>query len=387
MDYSLRVMLVFVMLSVYPAIAVSHAFTDSRETKCHDNEQDIACAQRKDPNHDPDAHSPSHHFATRLGDNSAILSADSAYPDDGGPATMNTSGEMAQEEILFLSSRDGNYEVYKVDSDGANLTRLTNTDADEFDARWSPDGQTILYERNGQLWLMDNDGANQRYLLNGRHGAFSPDGTKIAYSAYSGLIDGGYNLYVYNLTTKKSTEIYASVGNNEHPDWSPDGQKIVFRNNFFMNGGSQKYIVKVNADGTDAVTLTHVNSDTNQYAWANSPEWSPDGTQILYHYYDKSIFPDYEIYVMNADGTGQKRLTFDSNNTMANCWAVWSPSGEMIAFRSGSPGGIYIMNSDGTQKKMFMNTGYSYPSDWRISQTDQEVVIMPGVMMLLLNHR
>lgn len=392
MIYCMQVFLLLVLLSVYPAIALSSPFPENRQTKCYDNDGEITCSQLEHQNYPPDAHLPPRHFDSKQSHEGVISPGDAAYADDGGAAIMNYPKGMAQEEILFLSTRAGNYEIYKVSNDGTDLTRLTNTSADEYDARWSPDGKTIIYEKNDQIWLMDNDGGNQRFLLDGRHGVFSPDGTKIAYSAYSGIFDGGYDLYVYDLTTGQSTDIYASVGNDEHPDWSPDGQKIVFRNHFFMYGGSQAYIIKIDADGSNAVTLTHVNSDYDKYAWANSPKFSPDGTRILYHYYDDRNFSNYEIFVMNSDGSEQKRLTLNSNSTIANCWAVWSPNGDMIAFRSGLSDGnsdIYIMNSDGSQQEKFISTGYNYPSDWITLEPDhQKAGFMPGVMMLfLLNDR
>jgi Tol biopolymer transport system component len=133
------------------------------------------------------------------------------------------------------------------------------------------------------------------------------------------------------------TRITNNPANDFEPAWSPDGSKIAFWRD---NGGSYGYDIYVmNADGSSQTRLT---TGGNNY----EPSWSTDGKKIVFTsgrdlYYD-------EIYVMNADGTGQTRLTF---NTIVDVEPAWSPDGSKIVFvsdRDGTPWRIYVMNSDGT---------------------------------------
>ena len=102
-------------------------------------------------------------------------------------------------------------------------------------------------------------------------------------------------------------------------------------------------IYVMNADGTGQTRLT----DNTAYDWG--PSWSPDGSRIaFYSVRVDGAHSDREIYVMNADGTGQTNLT---NNDVYDSDPSWSPDGRQIAFvKGGKAGGIYVMNADGTEQ-------------------------------------
>jgi Tol biopolymer transport system component len=116
--------------------------------------------------------------------------------------------------------------------------------------------------------------------------------------------------------------------------WSPDGQEIVFHSN--RDGNFEIYVM--NADGSGTRRLT-------QYPGVDMfPDWSPDGQEIVFR-------RDQDIYVMNAaDGTGTRQLTHDSPQFAQ--MAAWSPNGQYLAFMSFREGycSVFRMNADGTQQ-------------------------------------
>jgi len=133
--------------------------------------------------------------------------------------------------------------------------------------------------------------------------------------------------------------------------------KIVFASNRDASNIGEYEIYVMNADGTGVTRLT------NSPGSNDNPKWSPDGTKIAFastrHVY-------YEIYVMNADGTGQTRLT--NNSDINDYLLAWSPDGTKIAFsRAGVDGvfDIYVMNADGTgQTRLTNNPASEHGPAW-----------------------
>ncbi|HEX9917282.1 MAG TPA: DUF5050 domain-containing protein [candidate division Zixibacteria bacterium] len=174
--------------------------------------------------------------------------------------------------------------------------------------------------------------------------------------AFYSTRDGGYDkIYVMNADGTQQTRLTDNTSSNQHPSWSPDGDKIAFVSH--RDGYSEIYVM--NADGTQQTRLT--NSPSGDY-WGNfHPSWSPDGQKIAFM---SDRDGNWKIYVMNADGSGQMNLT---NNTVWEMYPCWSPNGEKIAFtRAGQMLGIYVMNADGTQQTRLTDNPYffndQYPS-------------------------
>ena len=188
-----------------------------------------------------------------------------------------------QGKIAFYSFRDVNAEIYAMNSDGSNQTRLTFNEADDVKPVWSPNGQQIAFQSdrdgNEEIYVMDADGGNQRNLT--RHPAFDvspdwhPDGDRIAFMRGEDLA------YLY--TIDKNGENLKLIKKAEYigrPKWSPDGKRIAFE--MFVenanNNGNEGGIYIADANGRNEWLV----SRPGNWAFIVLAGWSPDGKQILY---------------------------------------------------------------------------------------------------------
>lgn len=253
------------------------------------------------------------------------------------PARTQTPGSLGR--IAFVSESDGNDEIYVMNANGSNVTRLTNNTAKDDYPAWSPDGQQMAFttarDGNDEIYRMNADGSDLARLTNNTandyYPAWSPDGQQIAFSSDR---DGKSEIYVMNTDGSGVTRLTNNLEDDYFPAWSPDGQQIAFSSN--RTGNDEIYVM--HADGSGLTRLTN-NIATNYF-----PAWSPDGKRITF---TTNRDGNYEVYVMNADGTGVTNLT---NNSAYDYHPVWSPDGQRIAFESDRDHNfeIYAMNADGS---------------------------------------
>jgi len=196
--------------------------------------------------------------------------------------------------IAFVSDRDGNREVYTMDSEGENLVNQTNHENEDFDPAWSPDGKQIAFVSNrpteggeGQfIYIMNADGSDLRQLTSesdSQYPDWSHDGTAITYTAYGDIfvIKADGSAPSVNLTVTAAQDWQSS--------WSNDGSRIVF----LSGDGNNWNIFVMNADGSGVQQLT----DNGK---AYDVTWTIDG-RLFTHYED----PGGACFncVMNADGS------------------------------------------------------------------------------------
>jgi Tol biopolymer transport system component len=183
----------------------------------------------------------------------------------------------------------------------------------------------------GELYLLDKDSSISRLTYNDRHEnnpALSPDGTKVAFHAGDPIDMLSWEIYVLDLVTGEEIQLTDNRVLDGHPDWSPDGSRLVF-GTFSDVGGNPlgtADIAVLSIDGTGFTRLT-------DSPWEdNDPEWSPDGTKIAFK--STRLTQEHareEIFVMNADGSQVQRLTTTAS-WQSDHDPSWSPDGLTIAF-------------------------------------------------------
>jgi Tol biopolymer transport system component len=233
--------------------------------------------------------------------------------------------------IAFGMNISGNVDVYSARPDGQGLRRLTTDPGFDACAAYSADGSRIAYcsgQAGGpvQVWTMKQNGTDKQQVTHMSGPAifpdFSPDGSQIVFTAKP-TSSSTRDIYVVNSDGTGLTQLTSGEGNNAYPAFSPDGSKIAFTSD--RTGTWQVWLM--NADGTGQKQLTFDSQPKDQV-----PDWSPDGTKIAYladtHGIADTVSPSWgDIWVMNADGSGQHPIT--SGATYYG--TAWSPDGTRIA--------------------------------------------------------
>jgi TolB protein len=238
-------------------------------------------------------------------------------------------------KIVYTSFRPSptpgppNGDVYIMNADGTGKIRITTNPAGDLDPAFFPDGSKIVFVRElpspnpgdapADIWTINADGTGETNLTptpqRETEPAVSPDGTKIAFErgvqGTESHDSGNHEIFVMNADGSGVTRLTNTPDRREqHPNFSPDGTRIVFDDNFHGEPGTNGFIYSMNLDGSDVTQLT---SRTDRHGL---PSYAPDGTKILFTASE-------DIWMMDPDGSNQVRLT--TTDSAFEIQASWQP--------------------------------------------------------------
>src|SRR5262249_10053804 len=233
--------------------------------------------------------------------------------------------------LIFVSTRDGPYEIYASKADGSDQHRLTKDRGDasttaglyyQIDPAWSPNGQRIAFasSRDGQLhlWVMDAAGKKSTRLTSGKmqdkHPTWSPDGKRIAFAR-----GAPSRVWVMNANGTNAQALTSGDDEQTDPEWSPDGHWVAFSRR--TPASPIREIWLAHPDGTDARPVTKLQASTI------GPAWSPDGKRIAFA--SNARGGQYAIYPIGMDGKGLREIDSSPSDEIE---PAWSPNGGTIAF-------------------------------------------------------
>jgi TolB protein len=193
-----------------------------------------------------------------------------------------------------------------------------------------------------RLAIMDQDGANNRYLSDGRAlvltPRFSPTAQEITYLSFA---SGPPRVYLMNIDTGQQEVVGDFPGMTFAPRFAPGGNRVILSR--AENGSTNIFVFDLRTHGTTRLT--------DDDAIDTSPSYSPDGARIVFN---SDRGGSQQLYVMNSDGSGVRRVSFGSGRYGT---PVWSPRGDLIAFTKidGGSFSIGVMHPDGSGERLLTN--------------------------------
>ena len=272
-------------------------------------------------------------------------------------------------KILFTSTRDGNLEVYMMNPDGSKQVNLTQHPAIDIEAAWSPTGEQILFvsDRGGKrdLYVMDADGGNVRPVFKKKIDVWrtaptwSPDSKQFAHQYVDwNFIKGGLYLGTFG---EEDAEF---IGKYNTPEWSPDGSEIVCSEHHALGA-----------------RLTFINIHTREVEQPLPDEallfqfessWSAAGDRLAFagNRHPLPVILDRElhrvwknkqaIYIVNRDGTGLRQLVDEAGPDAE--FPALSPNGSEVLYTQGPQ--IFKVDVNSGVRTLLTNFGQNVGGDW-----------------------
>lgn len=253
------------------------------------------------------------------------------------PAFSPDGGKIAYS--AYVDGKQGIW-IMSIEEGESNSSVLTDVVAGVHPS-WSPDGKRLVFHAltesreppyfKSEIFIVDVEEKKPQPIGEGYNPSWSPKGDKIAYVYQR-------NLWVMDVNGENKERL-TEKGYNDYPSWSPDGKKLVF---FSDND------IKILDLQTKKITSL-TNSDWNGY-----PSWSPKGDKIVFVSTrdklseEKSSSRQYDLWIMNPDGTNLQPLT---NNKFRESFPSWSPDGKSIAFQLDKGGNFDIWVLDLMKKE------------------------------------
>lgn len=296
----------------------------------------------------------------------------------GGILLFGAFSVVAESELVFISDRTGNLDVYTMNLDGSNVIPLTDDSATDRIPVWSRDGTRIAFSSNrsgtSQVWIMSADGTDLAQVTDVAGGIFDgsslswyPDDARIAFigsdrSVYTVSADGSDGTTPPKLIAA-GTGTFPDI---HGMDISPDGSLILIKK-AKPGWGHDNELFIADASGTILYQLTSTPLGDKQES--QDGRWSPTGDLIAFEGIRYSVSNDKNIFLINPDTTGLTNLT----DVPPVAWSImrpsWSPDASMLVASGkaySSDFEIYIIDAaTGLLVNISNTSSNEYHADWR----------------------
>jgi serine/threonine protein kinase/Tol biopolymer transport system component len=276
---------------------------------------------------------------------------------DNTPIPVATSLGGGTGQVVFASTRSGIPQLYLVNADGTDLKQLTIMERGACQPSWSPDGLQLVFispclgradffetiYNESSLYTINADGSGLKQLTaapgSDFEPAWSPDGTRIAFTSVRGGFRQIYSLDVETLDVTLLTNTTSAIESSQ-ASWSPDGTKIAY----MVRRVGAYQIWSMNENGQEAIQLAH----SGQELWDYLPNWSPDGRTVIFNQRRPGAFRPWLMQIDYEDlSLDPRRLNFVTPIEDIS----FSPDGYWLAFEG--------MDSEGNREIYFMTVAGS----------------------------
>ena len=266
--------------------------------------------------------------------------------------------------IVYQATVGKHIQLFTVKPDGSGAHQLTHfTASDAVHASWSPDGTTLIFERDfathAGIYTMSMAGGDLKSLTpHGLRGvpAYSPDGSTIVFDRALPHEDA---LWLMSAKGGSARQLTHNRSSDTSPVFSPDGTRVAFVREL---GALRSAVFIVNVDGSGLKQLTSWDFNVS-----SKLDWSPDGSRIVISSPQTDWPGPSNVYTIRPDGAGLTQLTHETKPGVHDLADGFSPDGTKIIFArtvDGGPFQVYVMNADGSAVRQLTHGVDAHWASW-----------------------